>query len=269
VRVPRSLSTDEVRRALSTRRGTVAIAGVVAVLAGAMLTFFLSQYRASVNPSGKPVTVLVAESLIEKGSSGDVIAAKGLFDTNTIRESQRKDGAIQDASSLRGKVASADIYPGEQLTTSKFSGTANGVGSKIAGRERAITLPLDAAHGMIGDVKAGDHVDVLGGFNTQFSGDSRPRPVLKPVMQDALVLSAPEKPKPGGLNGPNNTQNIVLRAPDDKAWDFAFSSEYGKVWIVLRPKAGAEQSRPRVVTLERLLFGTKAIKVGDKRGGPR
>ncbi len=80
-------------------------------------------------------------------------------------------------------------------------------------------------------------------------------------MQDALVLEAPGKPLAGALNAANNTQNVVLRAPDNEAWNFAFSSEFGKVWIVLRSKAGASSTKPSLVTLESLLFGLKPITV--------
>jgi Flp pilus assembly protein CpaB len=260
MRVPkRPLASQEVQKLLSTRGGMIAVAGLVAVLAGAMLMLFLNQYRQSVDNSGKTVTALVASSLIEKGSPGDVIASKGLFETTSIKQGERKGGAITDPSALRGKVATGDIYPGEQLTSRDFATATDTVANKVADFDRAISIPLDAAHGMIGDVKTGDRVDVLAGFNVD-SGFGRPRPFLKAIMQNALVLRAPDSPK-AGMNGPNAQQNVVLRAPDKKAWEFAYSSEYGKVWIVLRPKAGAESSRPSLVTLEKLLFGIKPVSV--------
>lgn len=250
--------SQEVQKLVSTRGGMVAVAGFVAVIAGVMLLFFLSQYRESVDASGKTVTVLVARSLIEKGTPGDVIADKGLFETTSVKQSQRKGGAIVDPSNLRGQAAAEDVYPGEQLTVTDFAEAEGGVTNKISGRERAITLPLDSAHGMIGDVHTGDRVDVLAGFNS--SSGAVQRPVLKTVMQNALVLRAPAAAK-GSVSGPNSTENVVLRAPDQKTWDFAFASEFGKVWIVLRPQAGAEETRPTVVTLERLLIGVRPISL--------
>jgi Flp pilus assembly protein CpaB len=154
-------------------------------------------------------------------------------------------------------VASADVFPGEQLTEEKFAPTTNSPANKLSGEERAISLPLDSAHGMIGDIHAGDRVDVLAGFNVD-PGTGPTRPMLRAVMQNALVLKAPSKAKGSGLSG-NETQTVMLRAPDKDSWKFAFSSEFGKVWIVLRPKAGAEQTRPSVVTLETVLLGTKPI----------
>jgi Flp pilus assembly protein CpaB len=264
----RPLTTEPLQRVVSTRTGMAGTAIVIAVIAAALLLAFMSRYRDSVDESGATTKALVAKGLIEKGSSGDVIASKGLFETTTTTERDLRKGAIANPSALKGKQATADIYPGEQLVASDFKGAGDSIGNKIAARERAISMPLDSAHGMIGDVRSGDRVDVLAGFNVQPDGAARPRPVLKPVMQNALVLDAPDKAKRSGATGSNTTQNVVLRAPDQRSWDFAFSSEFGKVWIVLRPKAGAANSRPSLVTLERLLFGTPAIAVKRQlRGG--
>jgi Flp pilus assembly protein CpaB len=262
----RPQSAQELQRLVSTPGGMIAVAGLVAVLAGAMLLFFLSQYRQRVADSDNTVKVLVAKGLIEKGSPGDVIADKGLFQTSSIKQGQRNDGAITDPASLKGKVAATDIYPGQQLTSSEFTGTTNALVNKISDYDRAISIPLDAAHGMVGDVKVGDHVDVLAGFNTE-AGLSQNRPVLKAIMQNALVLKAPDKPK--GSAGSNSTQNVVVRAPDEKSWDIAFSSEFGKVWIVLRPKAGAEQTKPSIVTLDKVLLGIRPIQVDRLIRGAR
>jgi Flp pilus assembly protein CpaB len=254
--IRRLQSGGEVRRLAATRNGMLVIAALVALLAGAFLLLFLSRYRDSVNDTS-PVTVLVAKGLIEKGTPGDIVITKGMFETSRITKREEKQGAIGDPASLRAQVASADIYPGEQLTSKEFTGSSDSLANKISGYERAISIPLDAAHGMIGEVKTGDHVDVLAGFNVD-QGVGGGRPMLRAVMQNALVMRAPSSASASGA-GPTKTENVVLKAPDKEAWKFAFSSEYGKVWIVLRAKAGAAQSTPSVVTLESILFGTKPI----------
>src|ERR671919_784158 len=72
-------------------------------------------------------TVLVAKSLIEKGSSGTVIAEKTIFQTARVKKSELKNGAVADPSNLRGKVAADDIYPGEQFVIGDFAPTTGGV----------------------------------------------------------------------------------------------------------------------------------------------
>jgi hypothetical protein len=63
----------------------------------------------------------------------------------------------------------------------------------------------------------------------------------------------------------NKTQDVVVRASDEKAEQIAYAVDNGKVWLTLRPKAGAESSPTRTVALETLLVGTKPIPVGSGR----
>jgi Flp pilus assembly protein CpaB len=252
-------SGTDIRRFVSTREGTIVVAALVALLAGAMVLLFLSQYRQNVTNSS-PTSVLVAKSLIEKGSSGDVVVTKGMYETTTIKKSEVQAGAISDPGVLRGQVAAKDVYPNRQLTTQDFTKTGDAVVNKIATRERAMTVPLDSAHGMVGDVIAGDHVDVLGGFNVQPEGSTRPHPVMKTLLQNVLVLRAPPPAGKGANLGGSSTKNIVLKMKDSDAAELAFASDNGKVWLVLRPHAGAEQSRPSLVTIETILFGINPIR---------
>jgi Flp pilus assembly protein CpaB len=160
-------------------------------------------------------------------------------------------------------VTAHEIVPGQQLTTADFQKPTDPVMSKLGEADRAMTIPLDSAHGMIGNVQAGDHVDVLAGFQVQPDTSGRPRPVLRTLLQDVEVLKAPEvsdKPQQQTM-GAGQTQNIVLRVPEKSAGELAFSIDNGKVWVALRPQAGADQSRPSLVTLDRLLLGMEPIPV--------
>ena len=261
----RKKSRLDLANLISTRRGAALVAGVTAVLAALVLMVFLNQYRNSVNGDGKPVTVLVAKRLIEKGSSGTVIAEKSIFQTARIKKSELKDGAVADPSNLRGMVAVDDIYPGEQFVISDFAQATGGVRERITGNERAISLPLDNSHGMIGDVQTGDHVDVyvvLQASGSTASGENRS--ILKTLIQDAVVLRAPKKARAG--MGAANVDQVVLRATDAQAPKLAFASDNGKIWIVLRPKIGAEQGPPRFEYERSLLLGNgDAVNKFNKR----
>src|SRR3954447_4957449 len=185
------------RKILSTREGTLAAAGVAALLGVAVLLAFMHGYKSSVDAGAEPVTVLVAKAALPKGSSGDEIAAKGLFQATGFKREQVKEGAITDPGSLRGLVATHPLVTGQQLTSGDFAKPSDPVLSKLADDQRAVTVGLDSAHGMIGQVQAGDHVDVLASFLVQEEGASRPRPVLRTLVQDVEVLSAPAPGKQG------------------------------------------------------------------------
>lgn len=253
-----------VQKMLSTRGGTVALGGAAALMAAFVLLLYLNQYRSSVNADSEPVTVLVAKTLIEKGMPGDIVGVKRLFQSDEAPKSQVKEGAITDPSTLRGRVAVEDIYPGQQLTVGDFGATTDAIGAKLAGKSRAIAVPLDSARGMVGKVEPGDRVDVLAGFNILSGGaGAQGRPVVKVIMQNALVLDAPSDTA-AGVGTANQTANVVLRVNRDQATEIAWAVDNGKIWIVLRPRAGAPPSRPGVVTAESLLTGVKPVTVYRK-----
>jgi Flp pilus assembly protein CpaB len=254
------------RKILSTREGTLAVAALAALLAVGVLLAFMQGYKRSIDVGAEPVTVLVAKGALPKGSSGDQVATKGLFQATGFKRDQVKEGAITDPGSLRGLVTTHALVPGQQLTTSDFAKPTDPVLSKLSEDQRAVTIPLDTAHGMIGQVQAGDHVDILAGFVVQDDGSARPRPVLRTLLQDVEVLKAPPPGQAGGagLGAQNQAQNIVLRVNDQAATELAFSSDNGKIWVVLRPQAGAHEAGPSLVTLQRLLVGLPPIPLGQR-----
>jgi pilus assembly protein CpaB len=255
----------DLRKVLSTRGGTTAVAGVSALLAAAVLLIFLNQYRESVDVADDVSTVLVAKALIEKGSPGDVVAEDALFQTTQVKKDDLKDGAISDPSSLKGKIATADVFPGEQLVSGEFVNATPTIINRLRGFDRAIAVPLDESHGMIGNIKSGDHVDVLAGIGLQQGAAEGQRATLRVIVHDALVLKAPDKPAAGG-GGAGSTKPVVLRVSDRKASEIAFSADIGKVWIIARPKVGARDSRVPVTDIQSLAvgLGAKALKQADE-----
>lgn len=261
---PQKRSTRDLKTVVSTRGGSAAVAGITALLAGAILLIFVTQYKHSVNANEKSATVLVAQQLIPKGSSGDVIATQGLYQATRIKKGDLKNGALSDPQILKGKVAAQDILPGQQLTTSDFKRTTDTISEHLVGTQRAIAIPLDGAHGMIGEVHAGDRVDVIGGFNWDQGGTGRTIPVSKVLIQNVLVLQAPAgKSKAGAVGGAGGNGNVVLQVPDDQAAQLAFASDNGTLWIVERPKVGAKNTRQGIVRLENLLVGPRSIQTGS------
>src|SRR4029078_12270357 len=87
----------------------------------------------------------VAGRTVERGTAGSVIAAKGLFTVTTIRESQLREGAFSDPSSLTGEVATKPVYAGAQLTAADFSASSDSLASTLSDRQRIVSIPLDGA----------------------------------------------------------------------------------------------------------------------------
>jgi Flp pilus assembly protein CpaB len=254
----------ERRSLLSTRGGTMFVALLTAILAAAVLMVFVSRYRDSVDDGNAVVTVLVAKHLIEEGSPGDVVAEDGMFQAMSVRKSELEDGAISDPDNLKGTIATKDIFAGDQLVADAFTTTKARPFNRLRGFDRAIAVPLDESHGLIGEIRTGDRVDVLAGIGLENMGQDR-RPTLSVIMRNALVLKAPDKPKPG-VGTANNSQPVLLRAPDRRAAQIAFAADVGKVWLVARPKAGARNSKVSTVDLQSLILGVgaKALEQADE-----
>jgi Flp pilus assembly protein CpaB len=235
-----------------------------------MILVYVEHYRSTVKAEGAPVTVLVASQAIAKGTSGAVIAAKNLYTATTIRESQLLDGAFSDPSSLRNKVVTRDLFPGAQLTAADFTAADNNLAASLTDRQRVISVPLDSAHGLIGEIETGARVDVYAGFNVvPLNADGTPvaggqaRPVLRLVMSDIPVVKVGTRSSGAG----SSTTNVDLETNDTQAAQLAFASDNGKLWLALRPSTGAQSARPSIVTLETMLLGLPSVTVLKSLGG--
>lgn len=252
-------SQSDWRSRVSTRQGTGAIAVATALFAAAILAVALHKYRQGVDATSRSQTVLVATRLIEKGTAGDAIGSQHLFKTTRVTAKELKSGAFVDASPLHGKVAATDIYQGEQLRASDFT-AGGGVVDRLAADQRAVSVSVDAGHGLIGDIHPGDHVDVYAGFLVE-SGFTRPRPFMRQLFSNVLVLKTHTPPSTGlgSQNAANQISDIVLRVNNRQATQLAFSSDNGKVWLALRPGNASELSSRTVDSLESVIFGSKPI----------
>jgi Flp pilus assembly protein CpaB len=259
-------------KVISSKRGAIIVAASAALLAGILILLYLNSYRSGVKAEGAPVTVLIAKEDIPKGTSGSLIASSGLLRTTTMRQSQLRDGAFSDPTNLNGKATTHEIYRGSQLTATDFGPAAATLSSELSKHDRIIAVPLDTAHGLIGELEPGNHVDVFAGFTvTPLGPDGTPisgaatRAVLKRIITDVPVVRVASKS--GGIG--TSTTKVLVKVSDKDAANLAFSSEYGKVWLALRPGAGAQSAPPDLVTLETLLLGAPPIAVLHSLRGHR
>ncbi len=205
----------------TTRQGTIMLGVIAAVIAAIALIVYLNHYR---NGGTATVSVLVAQSLIQKGTSGDVIARSGLYERASIPKSQAEKGAIVDPATLTGTVALADINPQQQLTTADF-GPATGLPYVLKPNERAVVVDLGSPQAVGGQIGAGSHVDVWVTTSGQ-SGSGVNRPIAHLLFQDMYVL---------GYSG----SNVTLRAETPaQAGTLIYAAQNAQIWLVLRPTIG-------------------------------
>jgi pilus assembly protein CpaB len=233
---------------LTTRRGTIILGAAAAVLAGILLLVYLNQYRNSLNAKAAPISVLVAKSLIQKGTPGDIVGTTRLYQVAAIPKDQVKTGTFVDPASLTGKVALTDIYPGQQITAADFGIGGNALTQQLARDQRAVVVPLDSPGEVGGQIGAGDHVDVWVGFNGQ-GANGVSRPIVREVLQNMYIMSV-------GAGG-----GVTVRATPKQAGTLIYASQNAKIWLVLRPAVGSTTSTPPVISSNDLL-GLPSIRIG-------
>ena len=162
-------------RLLSTRFGALAVAALLAVAAVGIVLVYAHKYRSSVDSANGEVTVLVANRAITQYTPGSQVVDGSMFSTRQVPADAAVDGAVSNPDQLKGLVARSDIYPGEQLTTNQFvkSNTTSPT-VKLTPSQRAVAFPVDAASGLVGQVQAGDRVDVVATFDVHADRCQRP-----------------------------------------------------------------------------------------------
>jgi Flp pilus assembly protein CpaB len=242
---------SSVTERLSTSRGgAIALGIAAAVLAGILLLVYLNRYRESVRGETANTPVLVAKSLILKGTSGTGVAKRDQYQAAEVPRDEIKEGAIADPAYLNGRIAVNDILPGTQLTTADFTTEPSGsVTTKITGPQRAISVSIDNVHGSVSQLQPGDRIDIYIGAGGSGNGQS----LVKLFRQNVYVLAVPGTTEGRDLTQQSGGGLLILQVLSRDAADFAWAADNTQLWFVLRPTQGATPTRPDTATAATVL----------------
>jgi len=221
---------------LTSSRGIGAVLGIgAAVLAGILLLVYLNQYRNSVSGDNAPTSVIVAKALIPAGTSGTLIGAKNLYQPTSLPKKEVKLGAVADPAYINGRVAIADILPGQQLTTADFTdATTTAVNTKITGFQRGVSVPVDAIRMSTTQVAVGDKIDLYVALNG----------VIKLFKSPVKVLAIPDQGAAGG--------SYILQMNTRDVPDMMVAADAGTLWAAIRPQAGVKPTSRKDGTIQSL-----------------
>lgn len=101
-----------------------AIALAVAIILAAVATFALLSYvrgvEADVAEANEAVQAYVAKDAIPQGTRAEDAVSQGLIVREDVPRRLLADGAISSLEQVNGRVASADVLPGEQILAARF-----------------------------------------------------------------------------------------------------------------------------------------------------
>jgi pilus assembly protein CpaB len=257
------LARPSLRSVLATRHGALAVSLACALLTIAIVVIAIGQAKHTPKATPQQATVLVATTSIAKGTTAQTIAAQHLYKEEPVLASQVSPAAVSNAGSLAGTVAAANILPGEQLTSTDFVVT-HGPIAQLQPNQRAIAVTLDAQHGLTGAIQTGDHVDVYGSYSVGPNGKT----TVGLIYPDATVLS-PNVGSHSAASASTGSGAILLAVDQDASADVAYTADYGKLWLVLRPTTTTNPSQSLVqlnsILGDRQILATIKATLGGQR----
>jgi Flp pilus assembly protein CpaB len=223
------------------------IAMGLAVAAALLVGLYVSDYKRTVEHSQQHVTVYVAAKDIPSGMSGADAASKGYLKTEQVLRASVVPGAISDPSQLKSLVAAQEVFPGEQISLSRFSNVAqHGLRGFLRGNMRAVQVSGDANQLLVGTLQTGDHVDVVGNIKIK---EQPPTYVDRIVLRNLKVLRAPTAADAAKLSSsPNVAASVMLAVTDTQVQKLFFTMQNEGWTLELRPVVKASDSPETVET---------------------
>ena len=102
---------------LQNRRTPILIAILSAVLAGVLISLFVSHYHKTTVQAAPETTVFVARGYIPRGTPQSTVASGGMLKPVQVPVTQAIAGAITDPSAIAGQVSAEPISAGQQVTS--------------------------------------------------------------------------------------------------------------------------------------------------------
>lgn len=246
------------------RLRNVVIAVALAVLAAVLTSFYVANYKRTVQSGEENVFVVVAKDEIATGTSGSDAASRGLFETRQVQRRSVVPGAIAAPEDVQDKVATTTIFAGEQVTASRFRpATESGIRAQLKGNMRAVQVSGDPNQTLAGTLRAGDHVDVVASLRYSVkdiapdgaeSSADKDRIASRVVLRDLLVLKAPSSATLSeGIASTATQQPVQVAVTDTQAQKLFFVVKNGDWTLQLRPVTDADDSPESVETLESVL----------------
>jgi pilus assembly protein CpaB len=199
------------------------------------------------------VSVLVVDQAIPAGTSADQVAA--FVTTELLPAKAAVPGRVEDLTSLKGKVTTVALQPGEQLLTSRFADPAESGTVDVPQGKQEVSIQLDPQRAVGGRIKAGDTVGVLVSLKFE-DGTATTHMALHKVLVTQVVggTLVTDDPTENGAQGANSTGDngdpqvmVTLAVNAADAEEVVFGAEHGTVWLTLEPDT-ASTDGTRVVT---------------------
>lgn len=243
------------------------LAGVVAVLLAIVGAVLVVTYAQGADQRAvkdlDPVGVLVVTKAVPAGASVDTLRASVALEQ--VPGTAAAKSALKTLDASAGKVAAANLVPGEQLLEEKLIApedlqTSGSV--KVPAGLQEVSFQLEPQRVVGGRLEPGDHVGI---FISMVSGgvESKPGETTQLSIHKVLVTAVQRAPEgaaakpaasasagpeadPRDVNLPTGSLMITVAVNDINADKVVFAAEFASIWLSKEP-LDAEDSGPRIM----------------------
>ena len=143
------------------RKALLAVAAVIAALGTLLVFLYVRGADARADQRYGAVEVLRVVKQIAPGETVEAAQSAGKLETGSVPRKDLLKNALTGTDTISGKTATAALYPGEQLTSSKFSANKTATGLTIPKGKIAISVNLSDPARVAGFVNPGDKVAIF------------------------------------------------------------------------------------------------------------
>jgi len=149
------------------RKALLLVAGVIAAVGTLLVFLYVRGADTRADQRYDAVQVLRVVKPIAAGETVEAAQSAGKIESGSVSKKDLLPDALTGTEPIAGKVATTNIYPGEQLISSKFGATSAASGLAIPKGKIAISISLSDPSRVAGFVNPGDKVAI---FLTQGDG---------------------------------------------------------------------------------------------------
>jgi Flp pilus assembly protein CpaB len=246
----------------------VAIAVVLAVAAAAAVVLYTQGIKEGTTGTGE--TVIVATQNIPPNQRLDSLVAQGIFREVQVPQEALVADAVTSTDQLTNVTTTQQIFANEQIPLSRLSSGEPINRLNISPGNIAVSVEIDAPQGGLGNIQAGDFVQV---FATYQSVTVIPG-TLRQYLQSPSTATTPQKqltlfpnvkvlkiqnPPVDVETGRTDTSRIQVTfdiLPAD-GQNLVFAQENARIWLGLLPPEEEGKRVPASTVPVELLLGAK------------
>ena len=239
------------------RLRNIVLAVGLAALAALLTSFYVANYKRTVQQDEASVTVYVAANQIDAGTTGADVLSQNLLRPEKVARRTVVPGAISEPSQVEDLVVTETVYPGEQVSVNRFKAVeAAGIQGELKGNLRAVQVNGDSHQLLNGTLKRNDHVDVVATFKIEGAGlNGGDAPATRVVLRDILDLKGPDgQTETSKLAPAGGAISVQLALTDGQSQKLEFARKNAVGWtLALRPVTDATDSAESLETLNTML----------------